>query len=358
MKTILVVEDNSIVREEISDILTMENYHVLESENGIQGFNAALEHIPDLIISDIAMPCADGFEMLQKLQNNHITKYIPLVFLSAKSGIRDIRQGMNHGAYDYLTKPISVNDLILSVNKNIEKAQNMKLEMEQLKLELSQVLSHELLTPINGIMGFSELLKTNLNQISNDKIGDFADMINKSSQRLHNTVENFLMYSQLKLELTVPGYGSFYFSKKRIDLKNCIGNLLELFYQNTNRKNDFELDIEDSKICFNPFLFEKMMQELVGNALKFSRTGQKISIVAKNKETHFWLKIRNEGKGLSQDQIKNITSFKQFDRHEQEQQGVGLGLYLVKLITELNSAELKIESEINHFFSVELLITQ
>ena len=121
MFRILIVEDTLTIREEIHDILVMEGYIVFEAENGGIGFEIALKEHPDLIISDILMPKLNGFEMHEKLQNNKITKLIPLIFLSAKAEKSDISAGMNLGAEDYLTKPIDVEDLLNTVKVKIEK---------------------------------------------------------------------------------------------------------------------------------------------------------------------------------------------------------------------------------------------
>jgi|TARA_B110000967_G_scaffold182760_1_gene200941 DNA-binding response OmpR family regulator len=114
---VLIVEDTLAIREEIFDILVMEGYEVFQAENGRVGFEIALKKKPDLIISDILMPEMNGFEMFNKLQKNHETKNIPLIFLSAKGEQQDISAGMKLGAENYLTKPINVTDL-LHVIKN------------------------------------------------------------------------------------------------------------------------------------------------------------------------------------------------------------------------------------------------
>ena len=131
MFRILIVEDTLTIREEIHDILVMEGYIVFDAENGSIGFETALKERPDLIISDILMPKLNGFEMHKKLQNNKITKVIPLIFLSAKAEKTDISTGMNLGAEDYLTKPIDVEDLLNTVKVKIEKKIfHIKIEMK------------------------------------------------------------------------------------------------------------------------------------------------------------------------------------------------------------------------------------
>ena len=121
MYKILVVEDTLSIREEINDILLMEDYIVFQAENGRTGFEVASKENPDLIVSDILMPELNGFEMFEKLQEHQKTMDIPLIFLSAKAEKEDIRIGMNLGAEDYLTKPVNTNDLINAIENKIKK---------------------------------------------------------------------------------------------------------------------------------------------------------------------------------------------------------------------------------------------
>jgi DNA-binding response OmpR family regulator len=124
MFKIVVVEDTLAIREELIDILTMEGYQVFEADNGETGFDLVLKELPNLIISDILMPKLDGFEMYKKLQNNSKTRVIPLIFLSAKAEKADIKNGMNIGAENYLTKPIDIHELLNAIktitNKTLE----------------------------------------------------------------------------------------------------------------------------------------------------------------------------------------------------------------------------------------------
>ncbi|WP_456378352.1 response regulator [Lutibacter sp.] len=113
MKTILIIEDDIVLRETTAEILELENYKVVTAPNGKRGVEQARIMLPDLILCDIMMPEMDGYELLEKLSKEEQTKRIPFIFMSAKTEIKDVRKGMDLGADDYLTKPVS-EDLLLS----------------------------------------------------------------------------------------------------------------------------------------------------------------------------------------------------------------------------------------------------
>ncbi|MDQ4139563.1 MAG: ATP-binding protein [Bacteroidota bacterium] len=116
---LLVVEDNQDVATYIKDIF-MEEYTVLEAKNGQEGLQLALEHIPDLVISDLMMPKMDGLELCTQLKALECTSHIPLILLTAKSTIENKLTGLEIGADEYITKPFHAKELVVRVKNLIE----------------------------------------------------------------------------------------------------------------------------------------------------------------------------------------------------------------------------------------------
>jgi len=121
MKTILVVEDNEDIRENVEEILTLSNYKVITATNGKEGIEAAKKTTPDLIICDIMMPGVDGFGLLHVLNKDPQTQHIPFIFLTSKSERSDFRTAMEMGADDYITKPFSGNELLNAIESRLVK---------------------------------------------------------------------------------------------------------------------------------------------------------------------------------------------------------------------------------------------
>lgn len=131
MKTILLIEDNTEVRENTAEILELANYKVYTAENGKVGVELAKKHIPDLIICDIMMPELDGYGVLHVLSKNRETAGIPFIFLTAKSEKEDFRKGMNLGADDYLTKPFDDLTLLDAIEIRLKKNDIIKAEFQK-----------------------------------------------------------------------------------------------------------------------------------------------------------------------------------------------------------------------------------
>ncbi len=121
MSKILVVEDDYNIRSNIAEILEINGYTPVAASDGAEALSILSNNLPDLIISDVLMPNVSGLELKQQLQTSNTLKEIPFIFLSAKADLRDIREGMNLGADDYLTKPFKLNDLLSTVKLRLEK---------------------------------------------------------------------------------------------------------------------------------------------------------------------------------------------------------------------------------------------
>ncbi|HCN28792.1 MAG TPA: DNA-binding response regulator [Verrucomicrobiales bacterium] len=126
MKTILIIEDQPDMRGNIATILEMEGYAVLEAADGRTGLEAALEEKPDLILCDVMMPGMDGHQVLDELRRQPSIAGTPFIFLTARGEKHDLRQGMNLGADDYLTKPASASDLLNAISARLEREQKRR----------------------------------------------------------------------------------------------------------------------------------------------------------------------------------------------------------------------------------------
>ncbi|MEM8998962.1 MAG: response regulator [Bacteroidota bacterium] len=122
MKKILLIEDDSSLRENTAELLELSGYTVLTSPNGKLGVENAKTNCPDIVVCDIMMPEMDGYGVLKELSSNNRTKHIPFIFLSAKTEHSEIRKGMDLGADDYLTKPFEEYELISAIESRLAKA--------------------------------------------------------------------------------------------------------------------------------------------------------------------------------------------------------------------------------------------
>ena len=126
MKTILLIEDNELIRENTAELLELAGYAVLTAENGKVGVEQALITKPDLVVCDIMMPVLDGYGVLQIFNQNPQLSGVPFIFLTAKTERTDMRRGMELGADDYLTKPFDEAELLSAITGRLNRFRHLK----------------------------------------------------------------------------------------------------------------------------------------------------------------------------------------------------------------------------------------
>lgn len=126
MTTILIIEDEVQTKKVLLDSLRFEGFTAIAADNGKAGLDLAQKHRPNLIVCDIMMPEMDGYEVLSTLRKQKSTTAIPIIFLSAKVSMKDLRLGMDLGAEDYLTKPCTVDRLLTAIKARLRRNRELK----------------------------------------------------------------------------------------------------------------------------------------------------------------------------------------------------------------------------------------
>jgi two-component system, sensor histidine kinase and response regulator len=348
MTKVLVIDDSPDINQVVGEALNADGYQVYAAGDGLSGMQLAQQYLPDLILCDVHMPFLDGYATLTALRQHSSTATIPFIFLTGASDKVNVRQGMELGADDYLTKPFTMSELLAAVKARLEKqaaiTRKAERKLDELRGNISLALPHELLTPLTGILGFSTLLLENYDRIGPSELFELADNMHHSALRLQRTVENFLLYSQVELvaadasKVAALQTGEFQLSK--VNLIDLSTNTARRF----GREEDLSVQIEEAVLPIAPDKLQKCVSELLENAFKFSRAGDRVSLATFVSDFKFTLTITDHGRGMTVDQITAIGAHMQFERKFYEQQGSGLGLIIAKRLTEIHGGTFTIES--------------
>ncbi|XWK86727.1 MAG: response regulator [Phormidium sp.] len=348
MTKILIIEDEQAIRENILELLNEENFEAIAVENGSKGVQLAKERKPDLIICDISMPELDGYGVLEALRSEPSTAMIPFIFLTALADKANNRKGMELGADDYLTKPCRPVELLNAIDTRLKKQatinQQQSQKLEELRSSITFSLPHELRTPLNGILGFSELLLTELDTLEPEEIKEMLEQIQTSGKRLYRLIQNFLFYAELEVIATNSERIKALRNYQTDHIDSVISHQATQQAQQAQRQADLHLKLEDAQLNISPNRLQKVVEELVDNACKFSVPGTPINIVSQVVNNSFILSVSDKGRGMKPEQIESLGAYMQFERKLYEQQGSGLGLVIVKRIAELQGGSLTIES--------------
>ena len=344
MSKILIIEDEKLILESIADYLREEGYQCLTATSGAKGIAIAKKEIPDIILCDIRMPAMNGHQVLKELRNHSNTSSIPFIFLSAMVDKNDLRTGMMLGADDYITKPFQPEELISSIETRLEKYAILRKRMDDLKDSISLSLPHELQTPLVAIMGYAEVLSDKFSDGSDNEALEFSQAILQSGLRLNRLIKNFIFYEKLEMLSS---------DKNKIDRKKRFTTITQAFInvlthkvaERYNRQNDLSINIQEASVFLPDEYFSVMFEELLDNAFKFSEKGTKVSIESFEEKSSFVLKVKDQGRGMTKEQIAGVGAYLQFERDKYEQQGMGLGLIISMKIAEIYGGEFEINSD-------------
>jgi DNA-binding response OmpR family regulator len=349
MTRILVIEDAASLRSDIVEMLGFEGYEVQGAENGRAGVEAARQFHPDLIISDIMMPLLDGYGVLAELREDPQTATIPFIFLTARTDRMDVRQGMTLGADDYVTKPFTIAELMSAVRARLHKhaaiERSMARRMDNLRGSIILALPHEMRTPLNVILGFSELMLTEGSEITAAQTQEMAGHINSAARRLYHLIENYLTYAQTEIVLSDPQACAAYKAGVALYPGEAIRLCADEVAARHHRAGDLSVDLEAvSGIDLSEDSACKIVHELIDNAFKFSEPGTPVLLTGCREDENYHLVISDHGRGMTRQQIDEIGAYNQFERAQLEDQGSGLGLVIALRLVELAHGHTRLTS--------------
>lgn len=347
-KTILVVDDEKELRNDLKESLEINSFEVILASNGFEAFEKIIKFNPDLVICDVMMPVMNGYELLELIRKNESIANIPFLFLTARIDYEDIREGMNLGADDYLTKPYDYNNLLKAINTRLEKSNIEKSlydnKIDSIKNSIFKSIPHEIRTPLNGILNNSDWILKNLNKISLEQLRDNIKDINSDANRLNRLFENYIFTIRLKL-LTQDIIELEKIRNSTTKNPNIIiKDIANFLFKNKNVKYSVSVSNDIDSVNINEHHFNKIIYEILDNALKFSYPHTTVKIKSSSNSDKYSLKIINEGTKFPESRINDISSFNQFNRDIIEQSGIGIGLSVIKQILEIYGSQLKIDS--------------
>lgn len=356
-KQILIVEDERDIRDSLKIILELNDYSVETAENGQVGLEKAINLQPDLILCDVMMPILDGFGLLKQLREKAID--IPLIFLTAKAQYNDLRTGMNLGADDYIFKPFKSAELLQSIERRLERKDQLEHHLKTLIDHLEQTIllmvGHEFKTPMHGILAFTNLIKQKANDLANDEIEEFCKYLEKSSQRLQQTFQKIQVYYDLKLSR-----GVLQSDQTDVALDQLLATIAMQVANEHDRLDDLKvLSMEPHSIHISIELFSIALYELIDNAFKFSNKNTPVSIALTTGLNGVNIEIADQGNQCKAAELSMRSgAIGQIKRSKFEQQGLGVGLALALLIINSQNGQLFFEDLQPNGIKTEISLNQ
>jgi DNA-binding response OmpR family regulator len=338
--TILLIDDDAHIRTVFGTVLRGQGYRVLEADSGETGYALAKEQIPDLILTDIAMPHGDGEALLQNIRSNPDLSDKQVVLMTGELQLVTPRKGMEAGADDFLAKPVTVEALVKCVAARLNRA-HIHLDVEdrmlaQLRSSLHSTVPYGFFTPLGGIIGLIQLLRSDMRKLSHDEVESILKDMDNTAHRLHRRLRNYLLV--LDLPTASQEEGRLVRQLLPREVRESILSGVKTSVKRTQRDKDVTVQVEDSPVVSTTTDLCVIVEELVDNACNYSRRGTAVKVHLDQKGV---LTVTDEGRGMTPEEIKKIGVFR---HHAQDMEGMGLGLALVEKLALKSGATFSLSS--------------
>ncbi len=359
MSKILVIEDQPDIRMTLLEILEAENFETRSADNGAQGIQLAKHNQFDLILCDVMMPDVDGHEVLQALRQKSETATVPFVFLTAKATMDEVRQGMNLGADDYLTKPFTRDSLMQAIETRLSKQQKITEQSEEqlnsLRQRISYSLLNKILDPLDKIEKTSESLILGNFKLDHEDTVNLGKQIHGQARFLQRSINNLYLYMHIDLLAKDPESMQEGKKPSMINPADFISMLSIQAAKTYNRDQDLNVKVENSPIGIAIDDFEKIIQETLEFVFSSSQKNTSVYIQSELDKEMFAISITSQ-KYLRPELLAQISQGKQLDREFFESLDPGLGLLIVNQIVKLYKGQLTIGSNVEKQLTINIFL--
>lgn len=339
---ILVIEDQADIRDTLKDLLECNGHEVLAAEDGVEGLALAVER-PDFIFCDVAMPRLDGYGVLAAIRRIPEAREVPFVFLTAKAEREAQRAGMTLGADDYITKPFTERDILNAIAARTERHRSVRERLNEIAAErhheVNAQWAHELLTPLNAVVGCVRLLEQEFDSFTREELREVLATIRAGAERQDHLAHQLIRYFELEhlKESGGPADSCVCSAPK------AVTDGAERAAAEARRTGDLRYSLEPGRVRLIGDFLSYAVYEVVRNAFHFSTAGTAVEVSGQATDARYRIAIVDCGPGLSPEQRAQIGAFVQFERARNEQQGLGLGLSIARATAALAGGELRLE---------------
>jgi len=385
--SVLIVDDNVANVDLLREILIQQGFTRVHCETDPRKVEPLCQQeVFDILLLDIRMPHISGFELMERLRPIFGDEHIPILVLTAQIDQETRRRSLELGATDFLTKPFVAWELVQRVKNMLQirilyrqlREQNRVLEekvaertralsealeasqaADRAKLDFLAVMSHELRTPLNSIIGFAEVMNgEHLGMLGHPDYREYMMLIEESGRHLLNMVNRIL-------DFTRGSTGTIKLEERTVDLRGVVGFAIAMLGPKAQEKNVCVtlLDGPSVLIRADERRLRDVLLSLIDNAIKFNRRGGRVRTTvdhlnADSPRSDVVVTITDDGPGMATDiRSRVFNPFIQGDGSLiRQNEGIGLGLPIVKRVIELHGGSVSLDSEIERGTTVRILL--
>jgi len=344
---VLIVEDEPDVAELIRYNLAREGFATLIAESGDKAVEMALRSTPDLVLLDIMLPGMNGWEVCQAIRNSANGRHVPIIMVSALTTEENRIKGLSLGADDYISKPFSVQELLIKTRNSVSRHARIKeLSARQQEQDNStRYLLHEMRSAISIIGGFSSLAARK------SENSTYLAHINSSAHHMESLLDDVALLAKLE-----KGHGSL--PREEVDIADIIASLAESFRETAGTSHiSLATGAPSSlKVVANAAAFRQILTNLISNAIKYNRDHGTVRITCEAVDDKGVLSVIDTGSGIRKEDQESVFNKFYRARGSEGVPGSGLGLYIAKLLAEAMGGSISVTSSLGEGSTFSLFL--
>jgi two-component system sensor histidine kinase/response regulator len=340
---ILIIDDEASARQTMEMLLLREGYELHFATDGYEALAELddMEIEPDTILSDVMMPDMDGFELCQRLKRHPRWKHIPIILVTALDSKEDLARGLEAGADDFLNKPVNGLELRARLRSmlRIKRQHDDLLETMKLREDLSNMIVHDLRAPLANILIYCDLLE--------ERVTGTAELetIREEANRLSSFVTDMLLMAKME-------HGRFLLHRSKVDINNLVNQVSKHYRPMAEARNiRFSVVLSDDlpSPVIDETLFQRLFDNLLSNAFKFSSPGGKVKLIVEALRTdassagvpQMRVQVVDEGPGVPAEFRETIfDKFQIVASGRRDIKQLGLGLAFCKMVADAHNGRI------------------
>ena len=344
---ILIIDDEEIVLDSCLAVLEGAGYEIVTAPDGTEGLKVAGEFAPDLVLVDLMMPGISGFEVLEGMRG--VDPTIVTIVITGFSTVESAVEAMKKGAFDFLPKPFTPDELRLIVQRGLERrrlvleAIALRREKEMLQQNFAAIVSHELRSPLSAV-------QQNLFVLAAELESQLSEAQKDRFERLKTRITDLLKMIQGWLRAVSVPDGKLGESFAPVSVGASIAKAVESVQTHATRK-DITITVSAPEslptVLGDETILTEALVNLIGNAVKYTHPGGKVSVSAGEEAGQVVVSVADTGVGIAPEDVPLV--FDAFYRGKvgpEAEAGCGLGLALTRRIIDAHHGTISVESEI------------
>ena len=343
---ILVIDDEEVVLDSCTQVLASGDCQVTTAGNGTQGLKLLAESSPDLIFLDLKMPGLSGFEVLEKIRSQH--PHMVVIVITGYATVSSAIEAMKKGAFDFLPKPFTPEELRLIVKRGLEhcrliqQAAALRREKEMLRENFAAIVSHELKAPLGAI-------QQNLYALTEDLADQLSDSQKDLCGRLKTRLDDLLKLIHSWLRIIMVDVSKLKETFKPLSVADVVSKAIDTAQSQATRKAiEIQMAVREPlpRVNGDEGSLTEVLVNIIGNAVKYSFPNSKIGVRAEAQGSEVLISVTDTGVGIATADLPFL--FQDFVRGQAQPEGAtgcGLGLAISRRIVEVHDGSIAVESQ-------------